>query len=173
MKAIFENAYVYTIESLTERQKKEPASLIILVFILLLYSAEMLTMYRDAFFVSHFIQIFTVCFFAFLIIFTLLYLPKKTAKTIYQRNLVCYKTQPYMIVRFFDEHLEIYNDSSKEQLSFLYNQIIQIKETKNLYLLRIPKQVVFMVQKQSFVTGQPADFVPFLKQKCPGAARRL
>ncbi|MDD2993555.1 MAG: YcxB family protein [Pygmaiobacter sp.] len=172
MEPVFKNAYVYTMEDLKEIaqhsmvQKYKITAMVLAALCCLL--AVLLWLLQGPF-----VLIAALLISAVLVLFKLFRLPTKLAGQTYRRNQVMYQAQPRVEVDFFDDQLQAHNESSKAILQFTYDKIVRIKETKNLYLLLLPEQLVVMVQKRGFISGQPAEFVPFLKQKCPDAARRL
>lgn len=172
MEPVFENTYVYTMESLKETAKysmvqKYKITSITLAALCCLIAALLLLLHESVALIA------ALLVGAALVLFKLFRLPSKLAGQAYRRNEVMYQTQPRVVVDFSEDQLQVCNEGSHSTLRFSYDKIERIKETKNLYLFTLPEQLIVMVQKQSFVTGQPADFVPFLKQKCPGVARRL
>jgi len=172
LEPVFENAYVYTMENLKETAKhslvqKYKITSITLAALCCLIAGLLLLLHESV------VLIAALLISAVLVLAKLFSLPAKLAKQAYRRNEVMYQAQPRVVVDFFEDQLQVCNEGSHAVLRFTYDKIVRIKKTKNLYLFTLPEQLIVMVQKQSFVTGQPADFVPFLKQKCPGAARRL
>ncbi len=172
MEPIFKNMYVYTIENMTETAKYSLRKIykVILIIVAVMWAIVAgLNILFIGFTAQDIIMLAAGLFF----LFWVAYLPRVAAKKAYKRNMVLYKAQPSIVVDFFDDRLELQNEISEEHFSFSYDQIIKIKNTKNLYLFTLPQRIIIIVQKQSFVAGQLVDFVPFLKQKCPRAAKKL
>ena len=171
MEPIFENSYCYTMQNLTEMQKRTikfsyKLSAVFFAFMLL----------EGVYFIcsgTASLRTIVVSFLLLVGLISILYLPRSMAKQILQRNLVLYNTQPHMVVNFFEDRLEQQNETSNSLVHFAYEEIVEIKETKNLYLFCFPKMLVVIVEKQGFVIGQTEEFLLFLKQKCPRAARKL
>ncbi len=171
MEPIFENSYFYTMQNLTEMQKRtiKFSYKIIAVFFALMLLEGVYFIFSG----TASVRTIVVSFLLLVGVISILYLPRSMAKQILRRNLVLYNTQPHMVVNFFEDRLEQQNETSNSLIRFAYEEIVEIKKTKNLYVFCFPKQLVVIVEKQRFVIGRPEEFVLFLKQKCPRAARKL
>jgi len=171
MEPIFKNSYFYTMQNIEEMQKR---TIKFSYKIIAVFFAFMLL--EGVYFIcsgTASVRTIVVSFLLLVGLISILYLPRSMAKQILRRNLVLYNTQPHIVVDFFGDHLEQQNETSNSLFRFAYEEIVEIKKTKNLYVFCFPKQLVVIVEKQGFVIGRPEDFVLFLKQKCPRAARKL
>ena len=66
--------------------------------------------------------------------------------------------------KFYEKYFKI---QYKLQIDTVkYYQIRKIFETKNFFYLYIDRTHAFIINKENFLIGKPADFSEFLKKKC-------
>lgn len=64
------------------------------------------------------------------------------------------------------------NLQSGVEIQVPYDKVVQVMETKHLFLIRIPEKRILLVDKSGFQRGNADDFRSFLKEKCTTAKFR-
>lgn len=82
-----------------------------------------------------------------------------------QQQVLAQNNSMERVVRFFDQLSELAR--SDQELRFQYGQITRFFETSSLYCLFLGKALCILVKKDSFTIGDPDEFKPFLRTKCP------
>ena len=102
--------------------------------------------------------------------YLLLVEPQMNAKRAYRRYWETYHAQVQTRNLFFEDAILGINVQGGGEMRITYDQIVKIHETKNLYLLMLPKRMLVMVDKHGFEKGDAAAFVPWLRSRCPKLA---
>ncbi len=66
--------------------------------------------------------------------------------------------------KFYEKYFKIQDKLQIDTVK--YYQIRKIFETKNFFYLYIDRTHAFIINKENFLIGKPADFSEFLKKKC-------
>lgn len=76
---------------------------------------------------------------------------------------------------FFDDGIKSVSatQNSSDELNLSYEKIINVKQSKNLYLLILSKKIVVIVDKNRFEKGTCEEFEKFIKEKAVNAKIRL
>lgn len=97
-------------------------------------------------------------------------MPKKSAKTVYERNQEQFQCEPQTHIFFYDSEMRGRNLQTGVEIQVPYDQIVMVMETKHLFLIRIPEKRMVLVDKNGFQRGSSSDFEAFLKEKCTSAS---
>ena len=113
---------------------------------------------------------FSTAFFAlFLGVFFFAYvqlLPRISARMTLKRYQVLYHAEVVSELQFFDDHILMQSEQSKEHIELQYEQIKRVIRTKTLYLLQLDAHLVLLADKAGFQNGASCiTFEAFLRQK--------
>ena len=93
-------------------------------------------------------------------------LPRISARMTVKRYQVLYHAEIVSELQFFDDHILMQSEQSKEHIELQYEQIKKIIRTKNLYLLQLDAHLVLLADKAGFKNGASCGaFEAFLRQK--------
>jgi len=93
-------------------------------------------------------------------------LPRISARMTVKRYQVLYHAEIVSELQFFDDHILMQSEQSKEHIELQYEQIKKIIRTKNLYLLQLDAHLVLLADKAGFQNGASCGvFETFLRQK--------
>ena len=84
-----------------------------------------------------------------------------------------YETIPEAETNFYDEYVFGVSSTNKEEVKLNYEKIKKIKQSKNMYLLILGKNLVVMVNKDGFIKGTCEEFEEFIKNKAANAKIKL
>lgn len=96
-------------------------------------------------------------------------MPKKSMKTVYEKNQEQYHCEPQTHVFFYENEMRGRNLQTGVEIQVPYDQVVMVMETKNLFLIRIPEKRLVLVDKNGFQRGNASEFAEFLKEKCTAA----
>lgn len=99
--------------------------------------------------------------------------PRKAAETAYDRYFGYFHREVETHVVFFDDHLSADDLATGRPMDLHYGHIVDVRETKSLLLLSLPKDVTILLDKSRFQGGTTEEFLKFLRPKCGGAVFRL
>ena len=113
---------------------------------------------------------FSTAFFAlFLGVFFFAYvqlLPRISARMTLKRYQVLYHAEVVSELQFFEDHVLMQSEQSKEHIELQYAQIKKVIRTKNLYLLQLGAQLILLADKTGFSDGASCSaFEGFIRQK--------
>ncbi len=92
--------------------------------------------------------------------------PKKLANSEYNRNIKLFGREVECNTIFHEDFFQSRNVQSKAEIKLLYDQIIRIKETKNLILIILPENMFIPLDKNRFGNRTAEDFMEFIRSKC-------
>ena len=93
-------------------------------------------------------------------------LPRISARMTLKRYQVLYHAEVVSELQFFEDHILMQSEQSKEHTELQYEQIKKVIRTKNLYLLQLSAQLVLLADKAGFANGASCQaFEAFLRQK--------
>ncbi|MEN6596040.1 MAG: YcxB family protein [Clostridiaceae bacterium] len=93
-------------------------------------------------------------------------LPRISARTTLKRYQVLYHADVVSELQFFEDHILMQSEQTKEHIELQYAQIKKVVRTKNLYLLQLSAQLVLLADKAGFQSGASClAFEGFLRQK--------
>lgn len=93
-------------------------------------------------------------------------LPRISARMTLKRYQVLYHAEIVSELQFFDDHILMQSEQSKEHIELQYEQIKKIIRTNNLYLLQLDAHLVLLADKAGFQNGASCSaFEAFLRQK--------
>ena len=93
-------------------------------------------------------------------------LPRISARMTLKRYQVLYHAEVVSELQFFDDHILMQSEQSKEQIDIQYAQMKRVIRTKNLYLLQLGAQLVLLADKAGFQNGASCSaFEAFLREK--------
>lgn len=84
-----------------------------------------------------------------------------------------YGTIPEAETYFYDEYIFGVSPTNKEEVKLNYEKIKKIKQSKNMYLLILSKNLVVTVNKNGFEKGTCEEFEEFIKIKAVNAKIKL
>ena len=96
-----------------------------------------------------------------IIIWLNFFAPRKQAKTAWEGLVKRYGSAMERRVRFFKDHLEVDGDCSPKSVT--YQEILEIKQSKNLYVLITVDKVGVMVAKEGFSFGDVDEVLALIK----------
>jgi len=171
MDTLFENKCIYSKENLLEMVRKKRQK----PFIVCSYT---LIAYLGVNAVSHFFQqdfIKAVILLFSCVAFTCLYLfsPYISVKKMLKRDNELYHTECSATILFFDDHFVGIHEPTSGQTITNYTHLIQVSQTKGLYLLSMRENLVWMVDKNGFIKGDRMAFETFIKEKAVHAKIKL
>ena len=66
--------------------------------------------------------------------------------------------------KFYEKYFSISNNKQIEEIK--YWKLYKVYESKEFFYLYIDKEHAFLLNKSTFVKGNPEDFFKFIKKKC-------
>jgi hypothetical protein len=91
-----------------------------------------------------------------------------------KRYQVLYHAEVVSELQFFEDHVLMQSEQSKEHIELQYAQIKKVIRTKNLYLLQLGAQLILLTDKTGFANGASCSaFEGFIRQKASRAKFRF
>ena len=84
-----------------------------------------------------------------------------------------YDTVPENVIMFYQEKIMTESLTNKAESTVEYSKIKKIKQSKNMYLLILNRDLVLMVNKNNFEKGSCEEFEKFIKEKAINAKIKL
>lgn len=117
---------------------------------------------------------FSTAFFSFFLgLFFFVYvqlLPRIAARMTLKRYKVLFQAEVISELQFFEDHVLMQSEQSKEHIEIQYAQIKRVIRTKNLYLLQLGAQLILLADKTGFANGASCqEFEGFIRQKAARA----
>lgn len=171
METLFENKCIYSKENLLELAKKtRPKIRDIVLFIMITFCT--------AYVIYSFIQYdyFGATIFLLLCAFVVgieILLPYIEVNKALKRFQEIYHTEVETTILFYDDHMIGINEQTSGKTKTEYIQLIEVIQTKGLYLLRMKENINILVDKSGFIKGDRAAFEAFIKEKASKAKIRI
>ena len=73
-----------------------------------------------------------------------------------------YSRAPEMYIEFFDDHMASRNQQDGGTVTTAYTQLKKVLQTKDLYILMLPRRLCFLVDKHRFSGTTEEEFVKFI-----------
>lgn len=167
MEPIFSNACVYSQENLGEMTRATmPTWYKVYCF---MFAAFFFILAGTAVYIKNYM--FAILFVVFTVLLIIIYYTRASvsAKKAYRRNSELFHKEVETRVFFYDDVIIGKNLQAGSAVKTEYSRIKLIKETKNLYVLKIPENMAILVDKNGFISENGDKFLDFIKQKCPAA----
>ncbi len=74
------------------------------------------------------------------------------------------KNEKSFTFKFYNKYFKVQDDSQSDIVK--YYQIRKAFETKEFFYLYLDRTHAFILNKENFLVGKPADFSTFIKKKC-------
>lgn len=101
-------------------------------------------------------------------------LPNIRANKIYDQYKKVYNEEVQCEISFYeDNNIVSTNMADNNEVDINYNDIKEIVETDNLYLVILEGGLFHMLDKSEFIKGDIKDFIPFIKEKCSNVKLNL
>ncbi len=94
---------------------------------------------------------------------------RSKAKLMASRCILLYHEVPVQTVRFFDDRMEPVSIMSKDELSFNYDQIIRVEQSRRLYVLFFNGKMMVVLDKSKFENTTAGEFECFIREKTVNA----
>lgn len=172
METVFINKYSHTKESYIEMNKKYsefPRILFGILFFICFLALSLFGLFVLENIAYTIVTAIMGIIFAFYPLIRIYILANKREKQL----LELFGTIPEAETLFFDDHIEGISLTNKAELKLSYEKIKKIKQSKNMYLLILNKNLVVMVNKNGFIKGTCEEFEEFIKSKAVNAKIKL
>ena len=172
MNCVFENISVQKLENLQEMYKRtlRAGFLVYGILVVILFASFLATSL-----ITGASSPVYIVFFVIVILLSgnwMIQMPKKNALTTYEGNQEQYQCEPQNHIFFYGNKMKGRNLQSGVEIQVPYDKVVQVMETKHLFLIRIPEKRILLVDKSGFQRGNADDFRSFLKEKCTTAKFR-
>lgn len=115
--------------------------------------------------------IFAVGFICILVIFFTK--SKLIAKRAYSKYIKLYGCEIETRTFFYDEMIIGKNLQSNQSVQASYSDVTEIKESHNLYIIKLHKNIALTLSKNGFISDNASEFIKFIIGKCPNAKIKL